>query len=131
MGLTPEVWEARLKDSVTGWIRTGQDGHRNARDPQIEITDVRLSGNYPDTGLAVLFRAKSRPGCLFGYRWDRFWEYVRAEREAMPVHTEADLMHEPEEFAFLFFANFQETLEADEGITLPDDCEGDSIRWIN
>lgn len=84
--------------------------------PKVVIEEVELLRSYPDTHLAVLFRAESRPGVLFGRR--------------QRVFTEAGLPH-PE--LQLFDVHLTEDLQAvGYGLPLPGERHADKrgIVWV-
>lgn len=83
----------------------------------IFVEDVRLDDSGAEDELVVLLRDKSRPRCLFGWRWSL------AGWDSDPIATE-----DPYFPAMIAWANLEEHLVGGPG--LPWECDPEGINWF-
>ena len=119
MKLDPEQWEQRMKRELDACLLHPTNPEINPSDLMVE--EVLVERSYPETEVAVLFRVKSRPECLFGYRWGRFWAEIETGGRG----------EEPESYAHVIWANLIERLEAADSPPLPEDCDAKEVTWIS
>lgn len=112
-------WENELLQELD-LTRTGPNFARIR--PNLRLEDVVLEGSYPDTSVVFMFYDARKPGCLFAFRWETFWEWVEGVDYVSKHGPET-----PASLATVMWANFDEARD----LHLPEVCDPDKVNWIN
>lgn len=116
------------EQQVLAWLRhelLEQDPHLGQGEKRIVVDEVRLEQGRPEGDMVViLFREVRRPQCIFGFR-------MELHEPGRPVLNTLDgrEIEDPDSWANVIFANFQERIEAAD-MGLPEDCDPAGITWV-
>jgi hypothetical protein len=87
------------------------------RPGEVEVTDIRLDGEHPDTLLVIIFTHWDRPGCEFGLRFP------------MELGAVDDHSIDPEMVVEIAVINADEVIDA-VNLGLPKDCQEGQVTWV-
>lgn len=107
-----EDWERQFRHELELCLFGGDADHQGSGD-YVTVEAIELSGSYPDTEVAIVFRTKDRPRCLYGFRWGSIWDWLTEHGPETPISL-----------AHLVWANWEESL-----LVLPEECDPQSTNW--
>lgn len=125
-----EEYERRVLRTLRKELIEGGYKGQPGGSARITVEDVRLDISRPKHLVIILFRDKTRPGCLFGYRSPAIEVEIEPSADHIVLDSQGGYWG-PEEWASVITVTHFEEQVWSTTLGLPQDCDPGDITWVD